>query len=662
MLWARHDGGYDPVWWYPGGLFLLALVVMVVIALGPRRRRLTRPAALAVGLIVAYTAWSYLSILWADLQGDALDGANRTLIFALAFTLFAILPWEPRGAAFVLIAYALGVTVLGVDTIVRVVSAVDPTPYFIDARLAAPLGYQNATAAMWTFGALVALVLAARRQTPTVLRPILAGCAVLDLELAIMAQSRGWLYALPVVWVLLLAATGQRLRFVAFSIPVGLGVALATGPLLGVYDAGGYFDGDTRGVEEAARAMVTALDDVAGPIAATVALAIVLATALVALDERIEPSESVRRVTRRLSVVATALAVGAVVVAGFVATDGNPAGKVSNAWDEFRTDSAPSGSEGPRLTSFSTGRYDMWRVAVNAWAEHPVGGLGQDNYAREYLVERKFGEEPRWTHSLPLRLLAHTGTVGFLLFAGFLICALWAAWVAHQRMAVRGGRVLIATCMAPLAVWLVHGSIDWLWEYPALSVPALAFLALAGAMRNAAANDEPTVQTRSQRTSETVGAVAGGAAVVLALVALVPPWLSVRAAEGAVDDYRADRYVQALDRLERAADLNRLSAEPYVTEALIALRVGDWDRARDVYERAQTRDGTNWFISFQLGLLASEDGKPREARAHFARARALKRDDPVVDEAFRRATTRDPMSLREGDNALLNRIAERTAR
>ena len=46
---------------------------------------------IALGCLAAYTALSFLSILWAAVPGDAWEGANRTLLYLLVFALFALL-------------------------------------------------------------------------------------------------------------------------------------------------------------------------------------------------------------------------------------------------------------------------------------------------------------------------------------------------------------------------------------------------------------------------------------------------------------------------------------------------------------------------------------------------------------------------------------------
>src|SRR5205085_10779667 len=99
-----------------------------------------------------------------------------------------------------------------------------------------------------------------------------------------------------------------------------------------------------------------------------------------------------------------------------------------------------------RFAAVGSNRPDFWRVSLKAFADRPLGGLGQDNWSAYYLRERRSGEQPRWTHSFELRLLAHTGIVGFLLFAGFLASALTAALAGRRR----AGRTVAA--VAAIAV------------------------------------------------------------------------------------------------------------------------------------------------------------------------------------------------------------------
>ena len=64
----------------------------------------------------AYTALSFLSILWAAVPGDAWEGANRTLLYLLVFALFA--GWRQRGRSAVLLLGAWALAMVGLAAFV----------------------------------------------------------------------------------------------------------------------------------------------------------------------------------------------------------------------------------------------------------------------------------------------------------------------------------------------------------------------------------------------------------------------------------------------------------------------------------------------------------------------------------------------------------------
>ena len=186
---------------------------------------------------------------------------------------------------------------------------------------------------------------------------------------------------------------------------------------------------------------------------------------------------------------------GAVAVAVAAARRASPAasppptvtrcGSSKRQWNGFSHQRDVGGSSS-HFADVGSGRYDFWRVALDAFVAHPIGGLGQDNFADYYLPIAARAEEPAGPHSLELRLLAHTGIVGFALFA--------ASSSPRSRLRLRArrrGRHRPASCAAapccPCVVWLIHGSVDWFWEMPALSGPALGFLGVARRARAAVA-------------------------------------------------------------------------------------------------------------------------------------------------------------------------------
>src|SRR5689334_25322383 len=111
VVGAQRDGGYAVTTWAPGALLLVALLAVCAWPLPLRVAELPRPVVVALGALAAFTAWSYLSIAWADDQGVAWEGANRTLLYLVVFALFAAWRQRPETAALVLGAWTLALGV-----------------------------------------------------------------------------------------------------------------------------------------------------------------------------------------------------------------------------------------------------------------------------------------------------------------------------------------------------------------------------------------------------------------------------------------------------------------------------------------------------------------------------------------------------------------------
>src|SRR6478672_2296436 len=65
---AASSAGYPVTAWGPGGLVLLALLLIALLALPHQLQAAPRATLAAGGLLLAYVLWSYGSILWADDQ------------------------------------------------------------------------------------------------------------------------------------------------------------------------------------------------------------------------------------------------------------------------------------------------------------------------------------------------------------------------------------------------------------------------------------------------------------------------------------------------------------------------------------------------------------------------------------------------------------------
>jgi tetratricopeptide (TPR) repeat protein len=624
-LGATEAGLYPDVW-YGAAVFLVALVVVTAVVLPlPRPGRATLAAA---GLLAAFTAWAFVSITWAAEPGTAWDGASRTLLYLAAFCLFALWPMDARGATLLIGVFGLGVGVIGLVELLRVDAAAQPGSFFIDARFAEPTGYMNSNAALWTLGALACLHLAARRDLNPAVRGLALGSSGLLGALALMAQSRGWLIALPLALLVHLALMPGRLRTLAATIGAVAGVLAVRAPVVALHDEFDLarFDGM---VAEATRAVL---------IMALVLLA--AGTAGAVADRRLSaanPGPSRPGPIAGLAGVVVALI--AVLGVALLASD-----RISQEWDDFKSGDEQAGIGASRFTTAAgSNRYDFWVVSWEAFEDHPVGGLGMDNFQAEYLRRGTSEEQPRFAHSLEMGVLAQTGLVGILLFAGWLAGALLAgggALRAPPRRAAAAGALTV------FAYWLLHASIDWFWELPGLTGPAVATLGIAAALA-------PRRELRAVTPPRALRAAIAGAGLI-AVLAMAASWLAELEIDRASETWRSDPGA-AFDRLERAESLNPLGVRAQLTAGTIAARLDRSGEAESWFEAALEREPDNAYALLELGVIAGEAGRLERAEALLARAAEANPRDPVTRRARRAVRRGSPLTLAAVNEAILRR-------
>jgi O-antigen ligase len=652
VVWTGYQGGYPPTVWYPGGLLLGAALAT---ALAISRRPLLgapRPLVAALGLLAGFTAWSYLSILWADQRADAWDGANRTLLYLCVYALFALWPWRPPAAAALMAVYAVGVAAVMGAYLARAARSADPGDFLIGGRLSEPAGYPNANCALAMGAFFLAAFLASRRELPWYPRAVLLAAAGVTLELAILTQSRGSLVAVPLTALLALAIVPGRVRLLlSFAVVAVVAVAFRS-PLLDVYPA-----------RDDALALHEALGQAGRAIGVSAAILAAVGAAIALADRRLEIPERARRQIG-IAVLAgcVALAVAGLVV---VVTQGNPVDRLERAWDDF---TEPHGDEtylDPGTSRFSGGlgsnRWDFWRVAVDGFERSPILGTGADNFALDYVRDRQSPEEPRYPHSVELRVLGGLGVVGAVLFVAGIVLALVAAHGARRR-STPFGAALAAGCVIAFAYWLIHGTVDWFWEFPALAAPAFAWLGLAAGLAHPppsagrAPADEPA-GARARRVAAAACLTAVGLAAVASFVA---PWLAARDVDQAAATWRDDPEA-AFDRLDRARRLNPLAERPDLIAGAIASRQGDLERMRAAFERALERNPRNWYALLELAVVASNQGRFEDARRLLDRAAALNPREPALELARERLDAGQPIPPGTLRRLFLDRVEQLTS-
>ena len=637
LVFTLEQGGYQPTTWYPAALFLLAALVVAAVAL-PRPGTLARASAAAAALLFAYAAWSYLSIAWADDQGVAWDGANRTALYAIVFALLALWPIRGRPAAWTVGALAIAITVVGAGELIACAASADPESWFISRRFSEPTGYPNANVALWMIAFFPCVAFGATRRVPPALRAIALAAAVVAAELALLGQSRAWQFAAPIAAIVFLAAARERTRATLTLAVVVAVAAIASPAVFDVYDA--FIEGRPLGpaIEDARNATL---------IAALVMALIGYAAAAIDRSVRV-PASLARATSSGLIAIAVAVPLITVVVAFTV---GDAASRVSRAWDSFVQGEEPEGPGVRFGATLGSQRYDYWRVAWHQFERAPLIGAGADNFQQDYLRERRSDQEPRYPHNVGVRTLSQTGLVGVALLAAALAFALLGAARAIRARPPGVGAAAAVGATAAFAYWFVHAFGDWLYEYPGVAAPAFALLGLACGLQPRSFTGRSRAAAIARRGPVRLAAAAG--VVVLAL-AMLAPWLAERHITSAAAKWRADPDA-AFDELSKAAALNPLSIRPRLVGGTIALQMGDPERAREEFAEALERDGRDTYALLELGVLTANAGDAPAGLALVARARELNPRDDVIAAAYRRLRNGRQVDIDEVNDALLRR-------
>ena len=623
ITWSYRDGGYPSTSWYPGGLLVGCLLAVQLLGGVVNLRRDVRTWAVAA--LAAFGGFQLVSIAWASSKGQAWDAGNRTLIYAFVLAMFACSRGLARRRAELALAVVCALAIVGLVTLHSAAS--NPAGAFVIDRLSSPTGYANATAALFLLPLWTAVALAADPARSPWFRGLALGSAATLAAVAYVPESRGAVYAFPLAAVVLLVVSPNRFRttvaLIVATAPTALFIHTLTRP----------FDATTVAVRAHATREAMIVAALAGVVAAAVGAG--LSVADNAFGRPARPR-------RALRIAVPAIAVAAALI---LAATHSPANAAHRVWTSFKSPVESGGVGGSRLLgNLGSNRYDFWRVSLDLAKAHPIGGVGADNFGEAYLLHRRSGEEPQYPHSLEMSLLAETGAIGTVLFASFAGALGLALYRARRREP--GAAALAAGAATSAFYWLLHGSVDWLWEFPALGGVALVLVGLAVAPPPAAV---PAGGARSTRR------LAGAVAVGLAALSFAPPWLAARQTARAAAVWQNDPSL-AYDLLGQASTLNPLSDSPDVTRLTIAAERGDAPQMAASARRAIARDSHNWFSRLQLAVALAHQGQWAAAAEQGAAAHALNPSEPLVGEI--RAAVREHRRLRLDvvDNAELGRL------
>jgi hypothetical protein len=476
-----------------------AAIAVVAVLLGPLGIRVY--GAWPIGLLVAFTALTALSVVWSVQPDDSFKDAGRMLaycgVFGVAIVLARTVPgrWPAVLGGVVLAA----VVVCGYALLTKVF------PDQLDAgdvysRLRAPYSYWNAIGLTAAMGAIGCMWLGARRAGHALLSALAYPAMGLMLLTLMLAYSRGALVALVLGLALWFCIVPLRLRCAAILIS---GAVLAGAVVAWTFSTHAL---NTDNVELAARTSA------GHRLGALIALMLVLLT-LVGLAFGFWTGRKAPSIISRRRAGALLLGLLAVVIlagAGALAASHRGfTGSISHGLHSLTDPHAavPANTPG-RLTAVGSVRARYWNEALKVFQAHPALGAGAEGYATARLRYRTETLDVRHAHGYVVQTLADLGIAGLALTLVLLLAWMaaagrsthpfnrrWTSWAtlrgwldragsggypAWRRLTVAAGpapytaeRVAMLSMLCLVVVFGIHSLVDWTWYVPGNAAVAL---------------------------------------------------------------------------------------------------------------------------------------------------------------------------------------------
>lgn len=579
-------GGFDVEGRHLIGILAWLLVALVLISPHGRRLNIGRPFYLVAGVLLSLAAFAGISSLWSDAVSLSLTEAERVVAYLGFFTLgFLVCQTERQRQLFVeglTLALALLLLVALSD---RFFPGTGPIPITEGARLRFPLGYWNADGLV--FGISVVLLSWMGRHGSRVwlryLSVSLVPAAIVGLYLT---YSRGGFVAATVAFICVFFLSRDRLWLVATT---SVGVLCAI-PVLKLIRASPSIAENLGGEQAPSEGRLVVL-----ALLASMAVAGLLVWGLTRIARR-NPAKT-RRVLgfSRDRDFLTSCAIFGLVALLVSAILFGP-----KAWDSY--------SQGPiifpdspsqHLTQLSSnGRYDQNKIAIAAFENDPLLGIGAGTFRFEWAQERPNDLVVRDAHSLYLESFAELGVPGGVLVV-VLVGSLLVLGFSAVRHSERHAATRAATVLAATAGMAVAFGIDWFWELGATG----ALLMLAGSLLVAQASVSGKVSSPARRGVPR--AIWASLAAWLSIWALAVPALAEKAIDESASAVTAGRVDEAIDQAKTAQRLNPWSPAPHLQLGVIAQALGSPSEAIEEFTKAIELEPRNW-RAWHLRMLARE--------------------------------------------------------
>jgi O-Antigen ligase len=611
-----EGGGYDPlvhdragiaIWW----------VLLATVAVGALpARHLPKSAWAGLALLMAFAAWTALSLGWTESAERTLADLARVAGYLGVFAL-AVLGRGRDDGRRLLAAVGTGIAFVALLGLLSRLHpawfpAADETAQLLsgnEERLSYPLNYWNGLAALIAIGFPLLL------QTATTARAIVwravsaAALPVLTVT-AFLTLSRGGIGAAVIAVVVYLALASDRLPKLLTLLAGGAGGAALC---LAVAARDSLHDGLIGSAAEAQGDEVLMLT-----VLVCLVVAAIQAAFTVALRDGRRPGWTVpsRRGSLAVAGVAALAALATLAVV-------DAPGRAADAWDEFKQADSPGEGSGRLISASGQNRYAYWESAVDQNATRPLTGTGSGTFELWWTRDRDSTDAVRDTHSLYMQTLGELGIVGLALLFAFLLFV----FGIGTRATMRAGpdrRSLLAAALAGCLAFCLTAAVDWIWQIPVLAVALLLLASLLVA-------PGPPPEDGGRATLPVPLRVAFCLFAAVAIIVIAIPLSSESEIRQSEEDVRQGDLAAALAAARSAVNVEPGAASPRLQEALVLEQIGAFGRAAAAARGATERGETNWRTWLVLARVEAQRGEADAAVSAYRRARSLNPESPLFD-------------------------------
>jgi hypothetical protein len=590
-----RGGSYNEVVFESYGLVTWWILALGLLTGVLPRARPSGAMLMLCGALLIYSAWTATSLLWTASAEQTTVEIARTLDYLGLVALIGAAvdrdTWRAAAAGVGVGAWLVCLLAIGS----RLFPGAFPSGSLAAAlgtdRLSYPFGYWNAVGAWGSMTATMSLAWGAHAQKWQI-RALAAAIAPAALVMVYLSYSRAGAAGSGLGLLLVIALSRNRITATAHAAAAGLGAAV---PILAI-----------RSLPQIAKATGTHG-------AGTVAAALIFGTALTASLALVTMAVKLDKVTIPRKPARILIVAGALVL--LIAAGAFGPHLVSRGWHSFTKKPAAVLSSDPtgRLANLSGSRYQVWKVALQAFDHQPATGTGAGTFGLYWNQHATSDEFLQDAHNIWLQNMAELGLPGLLAIILVMGSAIALGARVRARARRRGTAGPAVAFLAAFIVFLLQASVDWMWEETAITVLALAGLACVAARLS---SKRPRLDWRLR-----------AGLVVLALSASlvqVPGLLSTVEIDRSQAAERAGNAALAESWANDAVGAEPWSAAAFDQRGLVEESEGRYAAAASDLRRAIYHERTNYAHWLILARIETERDRLKPALADYRRAYDLR--------------------------------------